>query len=68
MPQYIIKKYVQAKSLEEALKIEKKIKPDDAWKDEKQPEQSEQVSQFGFNLESSNYYYSPYLKRKRKKK
>lgn len=31
---YLIKKYVMAKSAEEALKKEPKIKPDDVWVDE----------------------------------
>jgi hypothetical protein len=66
MNRYIIKKYVMAKSLAEALKKEREIKPEDAWKDEKQPE-APQADAIGFNLDASDYYYSPVLKRKRKK-
>lgn len=38
MKRYVIKKYIMAKSLMEALKKEKDVKPDDAWVDEKQPD------------------------------
>lgn len=50
MNRYVIKKYVMANSLEEALKKEAKVKPEDAWKDEKQPEHTELPSQIGFQL------------------
>ncbi len=65
MKRYVIKKYVIADSLQKALEQERKVKPDDAWLDEKQPE--EQKDQIGFDLEGSGYYYSPYLKRKKRK-
>ena len=67
MPRYIIKKYVDAPSLEEALKRERNIRPDDAWKDEKQPEPESKRDQIGFNLRGSEYFYSPYMKRKKKR-
>ena len=66
MNRYIIKKYVIAKSLADALKIERDIKPEDAWKDEKQPDPP-QADAIGFNLNGSDYYYSPVLKRKKRK-
>ena len=66
MTRYIIKKYVEANSLEEALKLERKIKPDDAWKDEKQPEPEQKADLIGFDTSGSGYYYSPYMKRKKK--
>jgi hypothetical protein len=50
MPRYVIKKYVIADSLEEALKKERRIKPDEAWKDEKQPEGSTTTSAIGFEV------------------
>ena len=37
MKRYIIKKEVMANSLAEALQIERKIQPRDAWEDENQP-------------------------------
>jgi hypothetical protein len=66
MNRYIIKKYVMAKSLAEALKIERDIKPEDAWKDEKQPE-APQADAIGFNLNGSDYYYSPHMNKKKRK-
>jgi hypothetical protein len=65
MTRYIIKKYVDADSLEDALRIERKVKPQDAFKAEEQPEQP--TDQIGFDLQGSGYYYSPYLKRKKRK-
>jgi len=50
MKRYVIKKYVMANSLEEALKIERKVKPDDGWVDEKQPEQSSTTNAIGFEI------------------
>jgi hypothetical protein len=65
MNRYKITKYMEAKSLTDALKKERDVKPDDAWKDETQPEKSD-LTQIGFNLDNSEYY-SPYLKRKKHK-
>ena len=65
MPRYIIKKYVDADSLEDALKLERKIRPEDAFKADEQPESKK--DQIGFNLEGDGYYYSPYMKRKKKR-
>jgi len=67
MNRYVIKKYVMAKSLSDALKKEKDVAPDDAWKDEKQPEPEQKPDQIGFNIEGDSYYYSPYIKRKKRK-
>lgn len=67
MKRYVVKKYVMANSLVEALQKEKKVVAEDGWIDEKQPEPTEQISQIGFELEGSGYYYSPYLKRKKRK-
>lgn len=66
MTRYVIKKYVDADSLEDALKIERKVKPQDAFKADEQPEG--QKDQIGFNLAQSDYYYSPHMKRTKKKK
>jgi hypothetical protein len=68
MPRYIIKKYVTASSMLEALVREKDIKADEVWKDEKQPEESPAPEQIGFRLDGDGYYYSPYMKRRKKKK
>lgn len=65
MTRYLIKKYVDANSLEEALKIERKVKPQDAFKAEEQPDSNK--DQIGFKLDASEYYYSPILKRKKKR-
>jgi len=66
MTRYVIKKYVDAKSLDEALKKERDIKPDDVFKADEQPES--QKDQIGFNLPQSDYYYSPHMKKKKKPK
>lgn len=67
MKRFVIRKYVMANSLVEALQKEKKIVAEDGWLDEKQPEPEEKPSQIGFNIEGDGYYYSPYLKRKKRK-
>jgi hypothetical protein len=56
-----------ANSLVEALQNEHKVKPDDGWIDDKY-EPEEKTSQIGFNIESSEYYYSPVMKPKKKRK
>jgi hypothetical protein len=68
MNRYVIKKYVIAKSLAEALKKERDIQPEDAWKDEKQPDPVE-TTQIGFELQGRDSYisHSPYMKRKKKR-
>lgn len=66
MNRYVIKKYVMAKSLAEALKKERDIKPEDAWKDEKQPESEQKAEAIGFDLDAG-YFPSPYMKKKKKK-
>jgi hypothetical protein len=68
MKRYIIKKYIMAESLQKALEQERKIKPEDAWLDEKQPERQELTSQIGFELPASEYYYSPVMKKNAKKR
>lgn len=67
MKRYIIKKEVMANSLAEALQKERSIQPRDAWEDEKQPEPEQKTDQIGFNLEGDGYYYSPYMKRRKKR-
>jgi len=67
MKRYVVRKYVMANSLVEALQKEKKVVAEDGWIDEKQPEPTEKPSLIGFNLDSDGYYYSPYLKRKKRK-
>lgn len=68
MKRYVIRKYVMAESIVEAISKENKAPVEDAWLDEKQPDPKEQTSQIGFDLSPSGYYYSPYLKRKKKRK
>lgn len=70
MKRYIVRKYVMANSLVEALKNEKKVIAEDGWIDEKQPDEPK-ADAIGFNLQGSDYYYSPHMKKnvkKRKKK
>jgi len=67
MNRYIIKKYVVAKSLQQALQKEKSARPDEILKDENQSESEPKVDAIGFSLEGDGYYYSPYLKRKKKR-
>lgn len=56
-----------ANSIQDALKKERDIKPEECWVDEKQPDPVN-TTQIGFDLKGGKYYYSPYMKRKRKKK
>lgn len=55
-----------ANSLTEAIKKESDVPPSEAWKDEKQPE--EPKDQIGFRLDGDGFYYSPYLKKRKKRK
>ena len=52
MKRYVIKKYVMAESLEDALKRERKVKPDDGWLDEKQPEPIK-TDAIGFQIDNN---------------
>ena len=52
---YVVKKYVMARSAQEALKLEPKVKPDDVWLDEKQPEAPTQPTEaIGFHIPSDD--------------
>lgn len=52
---YVVKKYVMATSAQEALKLEPKVKPNDVWLDEKQPEEPQpQADAIGFRIPSDN--------------
>lgn len=64
---YIVRKYVMAKSIVEAVEKEKKQPADDCWIDENQPTQTEQASLIGFVSDEGGYYYSPHMKRRKKK-
>ena len=59
-----------ANSVQEALKKEKTVKPDEVWKDEKQPEEPSPTDRIGFEYSSKDSYisHSPYMKRKKRKK
>ena len=56
-----------ANSLVEALQKEKKVVAEDGWIDEKQPEPEHKMEAIGFDTKSSDYYYSPVLRPKKKK-
>ena len=66
MKRYVVRKYVMANSLVEALQKEKKFVAEDGWIDEKQPE-GESREAIGFDLQGRSSYvsHSPYLKRKK---
>lgn len=52
---YVVKKYVMARSAQEALKLESKVRPDDVWLDEKQPsEPTPTADAIGFHIPSEN--------------
>lgn len=54
---FIVRKYVMARSVQEALKIEKKTLPDDVWVDEKWKEENPNtlVSAIGFSAYPDYY-------------
>lgn len=69
MKKYIIKKYILANSIHEAIKLEKNKKPDDVFLDEaSEPRVESAPYLIGFDTASSDAYYSEYMKRKKKKK
>lgn len=53
LKRFIIKKYIMAKSAHDALKKERKIRPDDVWVDEdwKKENPNTLQSAIGFNIE-----------------
>ena len=69
MKRYVVRKYVMANSLVEALQKEKTVIAEDGWIDEKQPEESRPQDQIGFDLQGKDSYisHSPYMKPKKKK-
>lgn len=67
MKRYVVRKYVMANSLVEALQNESKVVAEDGWIDEKQPEPEHKPDAIGYELPPSEYYYSPHSKRKKKK-
>lgn len=44
---YVIRKYVMAKSVKEALKLEKTKEPDEVWVDKDQPDEAQAI---GFEI------------------
>lgn len=67
MKRYVVRKYVMANSLVEALKKEKTVVAEDGWIDEKQPESEHNTHVIGFDINGSDYY-SPHLKQNKKRK
>jgi hypothetical protein len=66
MPNYILKKRIIAKDMTEAIKRDKKTPVAEIWLDEKQDE-SPTIDAIGYNLDGDGYYYSPYMKPKKKR-
>jgi hypothetical protein len=68
MKRYIVRKYVMAESLVEALQKEKKVVAEDGWIDEKQPDEPTSKDQIGFDLQGRDSYisHSPYMKKRKK--
>jgi hypothetical protein len=50
MKQYIIRKYVMAKNVKDALKKEKTIKADEAWIDPEWQKVNPQIAPMGFRV------------------
>lgn len=50
---YVIRKYIMAKSASEALRKERKVRPDDVWVDDewKKNNDKELISAIGFTVE-----------------
>lgn len=65
MPSFVIKKRITAPDMAAAIKQDGKTPVQEIWIDDK-PEEGQKPDQIGFNLESSGFYYSPHLKRKKK--
>jgi len=65
---YIVRKFIMAKSCQEALKKEKKIIPDDCWVDEdwKKDHQQDLVSAIGFSVNNYENYETSERKTKNK--
>lgn len=58
LKRYIVRKYIMAKSAKDALRIEKKTKPDDVWVDEdwKKENPNQLQSAIGFNIYTESDY------------
>jgi len=65
---YIVKKYIMAKSIKEALKKERRTIPDDCWVDEdwRKDNPNKLESAMGFLADSDRDYYDLYLNKKKK--
>lgn len=68
LKRYIVKKYIMATSAHQALKKERRVRPDDVWVDEEWAKQNptQLVSAIGFTTEQ-DYYSSDYWAKKKKK-
>ena len=66
---FIVKKYIMATSAQQAIKRERRVKPDDVWVDEEWAKQNptQLVSAIGYNIEQ-DYYSSDYWAKKGRKK
>lgn len=58
LKRFIVKKYIMAKSAHEALKLERKVRPDDCWVDEdwKKENPDKLVSAIGFSIQQEYEY------------
>lgn len=64
---FIVKKYIMATSAQQAIKIERRVRPDDVWVDEdwKKENPTQLISAIGYSVEQ-DYYSSDYLAKKKK--
>lgn len=65
---FIVRKYIMAKSVKDALKKDKNTLPDDCWVDEdwKKDNPNKLESAMGFLTNSDRDYYELYLNKKKK--
>ena len=63
---FVVKKYIMATSAQEALKKEKRTRPDDVWIDDdwrKEQKYKTESSQVGFEVEKDYQYYDEWCKK-----
>lgn len=55
---FIVKKYIMAQSAQEAIRLEKKVRPDDVWVDEdwKKDNPNQLLSAIGFTIQTESDY------------
>ncbi len=58
LKRFVVKKYIMAKSAQDALKKERRVRPDDVWVDDEWRKENPNVlvSAIGYTIDTPEYY------------